>query len=292
MNDVDEKTGELAVFVPQGPEFHGYAGASALIVTEAEAAALAVILPDEEHSILPTGEVYVAQVHYRRLLNKTFRIGQWALMPRGEFVRQGMTLCREYALVIRGCFVSEAVGEADYHENNDRMSWASAAEALRSNALTRCCKDIGIASECWDRQWTEAWKAKSAVQVWRSGAKKPEWRRLDAGPFYNEVSIITKPLTLTDSKPEFIGPPAPSKSTASAGMSESAIADHLAAIEAASDVQGLQRSFAAAFRAAGRDAAAVARLTAKKDVRKAALAELAKADELAKGGQGQRSNVA
>jgi hypothetical protein len=146
-------------------------------------------LPDEDHDILPTGEVYVSQVHVRRKLNEVFRPGGWALVPRGPYTREGDTVCREYALVgPGGVFLAEAIGEADYQPNNDRMSYASACEAAKSNALTRCCKDLGIASECWDRRFCEKWKAEFAVSVWRRDAKKkaPQWRRKDAPKFYDE----------------------------------------------------------------------------------------------------------
>jgi len=189
---VDHLTGEVLAIREEPPAgFSGYLGVASLAVPQAEAVKLMEKLPDENHDILPTGEVYVAQVHYRRLLNGTFGPGSWALVPRGEFIKQGKTLCREYALVVRGRFVAEAVGEQDYHESNERMSYASAAEGVKSNALTRCCKDLGIASECWDKRWCEAWIAKYAVQVWLEKSKdgkaqKPQWRRKDAKPFWNE----------------------------------------------------------------------------------------------------------
>jgi hypothetical protein len=203
---VDVMTGEIVALAKSEPlEVGAYAGASLLILSVDEARGLEAVLPDDAHEILPTGEVYVQQVHYRRLLNKTFGPGQWALVPRGAFVKQGKTLCREYGLLVRGHFVAEAVGEIDYHENNDRMSWATAAEALKSNALTRLCKDLGIASECWDRQWTEAWKTRHAVMVWLKDSSKPQWRRRDAAPFWNEKSVDLRPAT--DPAPS--RPPAP-----------------------------------------------------------------------------------
>lgn len=193
---VDRSTGEVLAIREEAPHgFSGYAGVASLAIPQAEAAKLMAVLPDNDHDILPTGEVYVAQVHYRRLLNNTFGPGSWALVPRGEFVKQGKTICREYALVVRGRFVAEAVGEQDYHESNDRMSYASAAEGVKSNALTRCCKDLGIASECWDKRWCEKWIAKYAVQVWIEKGKdgkpqKPQWRRKDAANFWNETGFV------------------------------------------------------------------------------------------------------
>jgi hypothetical protein len=173
--------------VDEAKDFGGYAGVATVSLTTEQAKDLGEELPDEAHDILPTGEVYVSQVHYRRLLNRVFGPGGWALVPRGPFAMQGNTITREYALVgPGGRFISEAIGETEYQPNNARMSYASACEAAKSNALTRCCKDLGIASECWDRRWCDRWIAKHAVKVWRKGVTKPQWRRRDATPWYDE----------------------------------------------------------------------------------------------------------
>jgi hypothetical protein len=62
------------------------------------------------------------------------------------------------------------------------------------------------------------------------------------------------------------GEGAPSKA-----MDEHKVADHLTAIQDAADLGALQKVFAAAFRAAGRDNEAIKRLTAAKDARKTVL---------------------
>ncbi len=179
---VDVQTGEAI------EDFRGYAGVATVALSQEQAAALAEELPDEAHDILPTGEVYVSQVHYRRLLNKVFGPGGWALVPRGPYAMQGNTITREYALVgPGGRFISEAIGETEYQPNNQRMTYASACEAAKSNALTRCCKDLGIASECWDKRFCERWIKAHAVKVWRKSSQKPQWRRRDAEPWYDET---------------------------------------------------------------------------------------------------------
>jgi len=164
----------------------GYAGAGSLRLGDAQRKAFAEPFADDAHDVLPTGEVYVSQVHYRRKLNEVFGPGGWALVPRAGYVKQGETLIREYALVVDGRFVSEATGEADYHETNKRMSYASTAEAVKSNALTRCCKDLSIGSECWDKRFCERFKRANCVKVWRKKERAPQWRRKDAEPWFDE----------------------------------------------------------------------------------------------------------
>jgi hypothetical protein len=193
--------GELTALVQHSGErdFSGYAGVATVALLPDKATALVAAFPDEAYDILPTGEVYVSQVHYRRRLNEVFGPGSWALVPRSPFNMNGNTITREYALVgPGGRFISEAIGEAEYQPTNDRMTYASACEAAKSNALTRCCKDLGIASECWDKRFAEKFKGEKCASFFRRNAKgKPQWRRLDAPAFYDEGSRADKPTTTT-----------------------------------------------------------------------------------------------
>jgi hypothetical protein len=72
---------------------------------------------------------------------------------------------------------------------------------VKSNALTRCCKDLGIGSECWDRSWCEDWRDKHAVHVYvaeksrdrdsrGSMVTKDYWRRTSAHPFHGELEPV------------------------------------------------------------------------------------------------------
>jgi hypothetical protein len=159
----------------------------ALAVSERAAEILSMPLTDDEVDILPTGEVYLSQIGYRRRLMAAFGPGAWTLVRVGPSIQQGNTLVQEWELHVLGRFVSVAYGEADYHESNPRTTWATAFESAKSNALMRLCKDLGVASECWDRRWTEQFKARCCTRVWRRGEKKPQWRRLDAPPFFDET---------------------------------------------------------------------------------------------------------
>lgn len=111
------------------------------------------------------GTPYLPEIKFRRILLKAFGPGGWGLVPRGKHTLIGKNLSREYALFIEGRFVSQARGEIvsiwlhqvvgwpsnslinDQDIQSSSMSLATAAESVRSDALKRCCKDIGIASE-------------------------------------------------------------------------------------------------------------------------------------------------
>lgn len=68
------------------------------------------------------------------------------MIPRGPHSTVGRVVSREFALFVHGRFVSIARGEQDYYKDDDL---ATKAEGVKSNALMRCCKDLGIASELW-----------------------------------------------------------------------------------------------------------------------------------------------
>jgi Mitochondrial genome maintenance MGM101 len=59
--------------------------------------------------------------------------------------------------------VSIARGEQDYFSPE---GIPTAAEGCKSNALMRCCKDLGVASELWDPRFIRKFKAERTREVW------------------------------------------------------------------------------------------------------------------------------
>ncbi|MCJ1281263.1 hypothetical protein MMC26_000581 [Xylographa opegraphella] len=104
-------------------------------------------IPPDDVEVKPDGIIYLPEIKYRRLLNKAFGPGAWGLAPRGETIVTAKAVTREYALVVLGRLVSVARGEQDYFSPE---GIPTAAEGCKSNALMRCCKDLGVASELWD----------------------------------------------------------------------------------------------------------------------------------------------
>ena len=195
--------------VQSGTFMERYEGISILAVTEKQSEILLEPVTISEIEIKPTGEIYMCHIQHRRRLNAAFGIGQWALKPVGNFIKTSktnygktsQTVCREYALYIAGTFAASAIGEATYIEENQQMTWSDACEATKSNALMRCCKDVGIGLEMWDRKFSEQFKKDNCVQVWRKGAQKPQWRLKTSEPFYDETNsgqpTSGKPATKT-----------------------------------------------------------------------------------------------
>lgn len=74
-------------------------------------------------------------------------------------------ITREYALYAHGRFVAQAMGEHTFYSRTN-LSYGKACESAKSNALMRCCKDLGVASELWDPQ-----VSRPGVQSWVGQAR-------------------------------------------------------------------------------------------------------------------------
>ncbi|KAF2097354.1 Mgm101p-domain-containing protein [Rhizodiscina lignyota] len=120
-------------------------------------------LKEEDIEIKPDGLAYLPEIKYRRILNRAFGPGGWGLAPRGETLVTGRSVTREYGLVVHGRLVSIARGEQQYF---DPEGIPTATEGCKSNALMRCCKDLGVASELWDPVFLRKFMAQHAREVW------------------------------------------------------------------------------------------------------------------------------
>ena len=131
--------------------------------------------------IKPDGIIYLPEIKYRRILNKAFGPGGWGLAPRGDTSITETLVSREYALVCHGRLVSVARGEQTFF---DPSGIATATEGCKSNALMRCCKDLGVASDLWDPRFIRDFKGTHCVEVFAehvvSKKKRKLWRRKDA----------------------------------------------------------------------------------------------------------------
>ncbi|KAM9936151.1 hypothetical protein OXX80_004281 [Metschnikowia pulcherrima] len=123
---------------------------------------LAPIEPSDVE-IKPDGILYLPEIKYRRILNRAFGPGGWGLAPRTESRVTPKQVSREYALICSGRLVSVSRGEQDYF-GEDRLT--TALEGCKSNALMRCCKDLGIASELWDPAFIRKFKKTYCDEYW------------------------------------------------------------------------------------------------------------------------------
>ncbi|KAH3673174.1 hypothetical protein WICMUC_003858 [Wickerhamomyces mucosus] len=135
--------------------------------------------------IKPDGLIYLPEIKYRRILNRAFGAGGWGLVPRSETIVTNSLITREYGLICNGRLISIARGEQDYF-NSDGIP--TATEGCKSNALMRCCKDLGIASELWDPIFIREFKLKYSeekfVEHVSTKRKRKIWKRKDRNVEY------------------------------------------------------------------------------------------------------------
>lgn len=180
----DGAEGGALATLPVGGEqrfVNNFVGMATAPFSEKAIAALLAPVDPSQVEIKPDGIVYLPGIHYRNRLIDAFGPGGWALAPRSEPQKLGDLVVYHAALYVSGRFVSEATGECQYHANNRGMSYVSALEGARTDALTRCCKDLGVARELWDPTWRETWIAANANRAWAEvdGKRKQLYWRKD-----------------------------------------------------------------------------------------------------------------
>lgn len=148
-----------------------YSRASQLHLTPEETAALQANFPDEAFKPGAAGKenlIYIEHAFLRDRLCQVFGVGQWALVPRTRWAEdfltaKGVEASRVYVeamLLVRGCFVAEAVGDMVYYKNNDSQNYGDAVEGAKTAALRRCAKELGIGLQAWKKDWCEGWWAR------------------------------------------------------------------------------------------------------------------------------------
>jgi hypothetical protein len=59
--------------------------------------------------------------------------------------------------------VATARGEQEFFKPS---GVPTASEGAKSNALMRCCKDLGVSSELWDPRFIRQFRKKHCLEVW------------------------------------------------------------------------------------------------------------------------------
>lgn len=91
---------------------------------------------------------YLSHNGYRDRLDAAFGLGGWGMVPVGMPVEKDSAIYTPFALVIDGVPRVYAWGEQQLH----KMTFGDGLEGAKSNAITRCGKELGIARELWDRK--------------------------------------------------------------------------------------------------------------------------------------------
>ncbi|KAH7400581.1 mitochondrial genome maintenance protein MGM101 [Phaeosphaeria sp. MPI-PUGE-AT-0046c] len=152
-----------------------YHGLGSVSFTPEQSETLLAPTVHEDVEVKPDGILYLPEIKYRRILNKAFGPGGWGLAPRGESIVTGKIVTREYGLIVQGRLVSISRGEQQYF---DPDGIPTATEGCKSNALMRCCKDLGIASELWDPRFIREYTTKLTREVWVEHASTKKKRKI------------------------------------------------------------------------------------------------------------------
>jgi hypothetical protein len=164
-----------------------YEKAATLTITPEESAKLMADFPDDAFKSGAAGKenlIYIEHAYLRGRMNEVFGLGQWALIPRnrwaepfiipartGKAAVEGQRVYVEAMLVVRGCFVGEAVGSMDYYPSNGQQDYSDAVEGAKTAAFRRCAKEFGIGLQAWRKDWCEGWWARKRS----GGAQKPAY---------------------------------------------------------------------------------------------------------------------
>lgn len=172
-----------------------YAQASQLKLTQEEAAALAADFPDDAFRLGAGGDpnlIYIEHAYLRMRLNTVLGIGSAVPIRRREWAEEfqyykdgsrktGVRVYVDMVLIVRGCVVGEAIGDAVYYPDNAKTNYSDALESAKSNAFRRCCKEFGVGLQAWLKGWGEGWKARQRAPG-RSGASQHPTQPSNAAP--------------------------------------------------------------------------------------------------------------
>lgn len=151
-----------------------YEKAATLRLTPEESAALQADFPDEAFQPGAAGKenlIYIEHAHLRDRFTQVFGLGQWAIIPRNRWAepfktkpsrdwpqgQDGSRIYVEAMLVVRGCFVGEAVGAMEYYPHNASQNYGDAVEGAKTAAFRRCAKEFGVGLQAWKKEWCEGW---------------------------------------------------------------------------------------------------------------------------------------
>ncbi len=164
--------GPSSPLVQQPQQFaQGFTGMATEPFPEAARRILAETPDHADVEIKPDGIVFMPGVWWRRQLTRAFGAGGWSLAPRGPTRTVGNSVEYHGALYCMGRWVSEAVGGCD----SGYMSHADMVESARTDCLSKACKDLGMASELWNKAWREAWQ-KEYAETYQTKDGKTRWK--------------------------------------------------------------------------------------------------------------------
>lgn len=162
-----------------------YQRASTLKLTPEQDAALNEDFPDDAFKPGAAGKehlIYIEHAFLRDRFNAVLGRGQWAMVRmRPHWAEQFRTakggeatrIYAEAALLIKGCYVGEAIGDMVYYPNNESQNYGDAAEGAMTAAFRRCAKNFGVGLQAWKKDFCEGWKKRQGGGQSQHGPTAP-----------------------------------------------------------------------------------------------------------------------
>lgn len=149
----------------EGPAPGSTTGLAALKLEAKVAADLSAEFPPEAVEIKPDGAIYVPGGLVRDRLMRVFGAGNWALRAERDpqYDRETREVLWDGSLWIRGMFAARAIGGQTWYPGNAGQTKSDAIEAAKTDCLKRCCKDLGVALECWTPAFKRRWVEEYAI---------------------------------------------------------------------------------------------------------------------------------
>jgi hypothetical protein len=181
-------------------DLHAF-GLQPLEITPEQEAILSEPVNPEDVRVLPdrNGTIYLSHPTYTKWLNRAFGRGQWQLVQVAlAKINEANEVIVPYVLFVKGKAIAFANGQQEWHGGEDRenqnkaQSMGDALEATKAYALRRCCKNLGIGLELWDKLWADQFLqdycVKVPVEIKRGNDTRTayQWRLKRAPKFWNE----------------------------------------------------------------------------------------------------------
>lgn len=181
-----------------------YTNASRLKIAKAEAKKLTKPFPEKDVEIRSTdGAIFIPHIFLSQRLNEVFGPGAWSLICREHYFEEdSQMLYAEHILIIRGCFVGEAVGEHKFNPLNGEK-YGDALESSAAEALRRICgKRLSCGNQLWQPVFCQTWQNKFAetfqADVYEHGENRKvlRWRKKGSIGTVEELSETPLPASV------------------------------------------------------------------------------------------------
>jgi len=188
------------------------AKAATLQLTQDETDRLMAEFPDADFMPGAAGKenlIYLQHSAMRCRFNSVLGLGQWAVVVReswnedfetkgyaGKPPQKGVRVYVRGMMLVRGCYVGEAVGDMDYYPGNAAQNYGDAFEGAKTAAFRRCAKEFGVGVQAWDKHWCEGW--------WQRKRGAPTQQRPVTQATPTPRAPAAKPLTPDERKAKLI----------------------------------------------------------------------------------------